>query len=800
MDKENKKLPGDKTNSAAPKKVGAPKSKKTADAKSAKKPAKTSKKDIKPQAPEVRRVAMSKESLREKGSITPPGIHLVDAFSRLKTSRTQREAPAVTRLPAGGIQTPKAAPKPPIAATKPAQAAPSAAASAPAAPPPKQISPARPAAVAPPAAKPSPPVKQSPARPAPATPAKPQVQTPPATPKTAAPAPTRPKSTPPSATVHSKGAVPAATEHALKTFKVSTQITVRELAEKMEVKVNDVIKKLMSMGVFATINQRLEPEAASLAAHDFGFEIQIAPMEMEEELALKAAVDKPEQLKPRPPVVTIMGHVDHGKTSLLDAIRSARVAEREAGGITQHIGAYQVRIPKGEITFLDTPGHEAFTAMRARGAKVTDVVVLVVSAADGVMPQTVEAIDHAKAAGVSIVVAVNKIDLPTAQPQKIRQELTAHGLQPEEWGGKTIFVDVSAKKRLHLDKLLEMLLLQSEVMELKANPDRPGIGIILEARLDPRRGPLATLLVQNGTVKVGQSFVAGLSYGKVKALVNDKSERILLAGPSTPVELLGISGELPQAGDTFNIVQGERQAREIAEKRRLIHREEAFAHKKHVSLVGLKSEIEKGAKDLNIILKADVQGSVQAIQDLLGKLTTPEISIRMLHAGVGNASESDVLLAGASNAIIVLFHVGIEPRAQEVADRAGVEVRRYEIIYEIQADVKAAMEGLLEPEIVEIVSGRAEVRQVFSTRAAKVAGCYIREGKIARGGTVRLTRAGQVVGEAKVESLKRFKDDVSEVEKGLECGIVLSFKDFQVGDLVELVVKEKHTRRLESAS
>ena len=451
---------------------------------------------------------------------------------------------------------------------------------------------------------------------------------------------------------------------ALKKIQVSSMITVRELSEKMEVKTNDVIKKLMSLGIFATINQRLETEAAQVVASDFGFELEVVAMYKEEELAVKKIdTDDPAKLKSRSPVITIMGHVDHGKTSLLDAIRESHVAEGESGGITQHIGAYKVKVDKGEVVFLDTPGHEAFTAMRARGAKVTDIVILVVSATDGIMPQTLEAVDHAKAAGVPIVVAVNKIDLPGANPQKIRQDLSGIGLQPEEWGGKTIFVDVSAKKRLNLDKLLESLLLQAEILELKANPDRLAYGTVLEAKMDPKRGSVATVLVQSGTLHSGDAFVAGLSYGKIKALVDDMGKKIELAGPSTPVEILGLTGN-PQAGDAITVVETEKAARDIAEKRRLIHREQTMAHQKHMTLVGLRSALTTGsskAKDLNIVLKADMQGSLQALRDSLENLATTECRVRVIHGAIGNASESDVLLATASDAVVMMFHADAEP-------------------------------------------------------------------------------------------------------------------------------------------
>ena len=590
---------------------------------------------------------------------------------------------------------------------------------------------------------------------------------------------------------------------ALKKIQVSSMITVRELSEKMEVKTNDVIKKLMSLGIFATINQRLETEAAQVVASDFGYEIEVVAMYKEEELAVKKDVNEdPAKLKSRSPVITIMGHVDHGKTSLLDAIRSSNVAEGESGGITQHIGAYKVKVEKGEIVFLDTPGHEAFTAMRARGAKVTDIVILVVSATDGVMPQTLEAIDHAKAAGVPIVVAVNKIDLPGANPQKIRQDLSQHGLQPEDWGGKTIFVDVSAKKGLNLDKLLESLLLQAEILELKANPDRLAYGTVLEAKMDPKRGSVATVLVQAGTLHSGDAFVAGLAYGKIKALVDDMGKKIEVAGPATPVEILGLTGS-PQAGDAFTVVDNEKAARDIAEKRRLIHREQMLAHQKHMTLVGLRSALDSGvskAKDLNIVLKADTQGSLQALRDSLESLATTECRVRVIHGAIGNASESDVLLASASDAVVLMFHSDADARAKEIAEHDGVEIRSYEIIYDLIEDVKAALEGLLAPEVVDVIVGKGEVKATFAVKGGNIAGTAIRDGKVTRGGFMRVMRDGEKVHEGKVATLKHFKDDVKEMEKGQECGIGIDgFGGFKVGDLLEFFVKETRTRRLSSS-
>jgi len=586
----------------------------------------------------------------------------------------------------------------------------------------------------------------------------------------------------------------------LKKIQVSSMITVRELSEKMEVKTNDVIKKLMSLGIFATINQRLDTEAAQVVAADFGFEIEVVAMYKEEELAVVTKEkEDPAKLKSRSPVVTIMGHVDHGKTSLLDAIRSANVAGGESGGITQHIGAYKVKVDKGQVVFLDTPGHEAFTAMRARGAKVTDLVILVVSATDGIMPQTLEAIDHAKAASVPIIVAVNKIDLPGANPQKIRQDLANHGLQAEEWGGKTMFVDVSAKKRLNLDKLLEAVLLQAEILELKANPDRLAYGTVLEAKMDPKRGSVATVLVQAGTLKSGDAFVAGLAHGKIKALVDDQGQKLDAAAPSTPVEILGLTGN-PQAGDAFTVVENEKAARDIAEKRRLIHREQMMAHQKHMTLVGLRSALTTGsskAKDLNIVLKADTQGSLQALRDSLEGMATTECRVRVIHGAIGNASESDVLLASASDAVVLMFHADAESRAEEVAAHEGVEIRRYEIIYELIEDVKAALEGLLAPEVVDVVVGKGEVKALFAVKGGAVAGSAVRDGKVTRGSLIRVLRNGAMVHEGKVTTLKHFKDDVKEIEKGQECGIgIETFHDFKVGDLLEFYVKETRTRRL----
>jgi translation initiation factor IF-2 len=493
-----------------------------------------------------------------------------------------------------------------------------------------------------------------------------------------------------------------------------------------------------------------------------------------------------------------MGHVDHGKTTLLDAFRESNVVDTEAGQITQHIGAYMVTTPRGRITILDTPGHEAFTAMRAHGVKVTDIVILVVSAVDGVMPQTLEAVNHAKAASVPIIVAINKMDLPTANPQEIKQRLANIGLNPEDWGGSTAMVEVSAKKRMNLDKLLEIVSIQAEMMELKANPDTLGTGVVIESRLDSQKGIVATVIAENGIIKVGDPFVVGTSHGKVRALVNDRGERLEKIGPSEPAELLGISGELPHAGDVFKIYETEKEARRVAEKRKLHRREESLIHQKHVSLLSLKSQVDqKLLKNLNVVLKTDVFGSLQAIKDSLEKLSNQEVAIRILHSGVGNVTESDVLLAKASDAVIFGFHVDADSKVKEEGKSAGVEIRTYQIIYDLIEDVKAGMSGLLEPEIVETVTGRAEIQQIFDLSSGKVAGSLVKEGTMLRNQPIRILRGKDVAGTGKISGLKSFKEDVKEVEKGLECGILIDgFRDYRVGDIVEAITREERIRRI----
>ena len=580
-------------------------------------------------------------------------------------------------------------------------------------------------------------------------------------------------------------------------IKVSDVIQVGELAKRMGIKAGEVIKKLFGLGIMATINQSVDIDAATLIAQDFGYEVERVGMEIVEEM-LEETADIAENKVLRPPVVTVMGHVDHGKTSLLDAIKQTDVAAGEAGGITQHIGAYHVKLDKGDLVFLDTPGHEAFTAMRARGAQVTDFVVLVVAADDGVMPQTVEAINHAKAANVPIIVAVNKIDKPGANPDKVKQSLSEHGLQPEGWGGDTIFVNVSAKQRTGIKELLEMIILQAEVMQLKANPDKFAKGTIIEARLDKGRGPVATVLVQEGTLKVGDPFVAGGHYGRVRAMLDDKGAKVLEAGPSMPVEVQGLPG-VPQAGERFVVVSDEKKAKEIGTYRQMKQRETELSKSSKVSLEDLYNKIKDGeVKELGIIIKADVHGSVEALTESLQKLSTDAIKLKVLHGSVGAITETDVLLAAASNAIIIGFHVRPDVKVQALADEEGVDVRLYSIIYEVTEDVKKAMEGLLAPTIKEVVLGRAEIREIFSVpKIGNIGGCFVTDGKITRGSMIRLIRDGIVIHDGKLASLRRFKDDVKEVQSGYECGIgIENYNDIKTGDVIEAYIHEKIAAKL----
>ncbi|GAW94303.1 translation initiation factor IF-2 [Calderihabitans maritimus] len=583
---------------------------------------------------------------------------------------------------------------------------------------------------------------------------------------------------------------------AIKKIEIGETVVVQDLAQKMGKKVSEVIKQLMNLGVLATINQEIDAETATLVAAEFGIEVKVKDTKPVTEL--EDIPDDPELLKERPPVVTVMGHVDHGKTSLLDAIRQTNVTATEAGGITQHIGAYQVDVDGKKITFLDTPGHEAFTAMRARGAQITDIAVLVVAADDGVMPQTVEAINHAKAANVPIIVAINKIDKPNANPERVKQELTEHGLIPEEWGGDTICVNVSALKREGIDNLLEMILLVAEMAELKANPDRPARGVVIEAELDKGRGPVATMLVQKGTLKVGDYLVAGLTHGRVRAMMDHRGQRIKKAGPSVPVEVLGMS-DVPEPGDIFQVVEDEKLARQIAENRKAEKREEELHKTARASLDELMKQMKDAqAKELNIIIKADVHGSVEALRQALEQVGTEEVRINIIHGGVGAITETDVMLAAASNAIIIGFNVRPDANARKAAEKEKIDVRLYRVIYEVIDDIKAAMSGLLEPEIKEVFLGRAEVRATFKVpKVGVVAGCYVTEGRVTNNANVRIIRDGVVVHEGKVASLRRFKDDVREVSQGYECGMGIErFNDIKEGDVIEAYTFEKVERQL----
>ena len=585
-----------------------------------------------------------------------------------------------------------------------------------------------------------------------------------------------------------------------KSVKLTPGMTVKEFAEVIGQRPADIVRKLMDMGQMLTFNQPMHVEAASMIAEEAGVKVEVAIEKGGEDLLEDITQVQGEvRLEPRPPVVTIMGHVDHGKTSLLDAIRETKVAEGEAGGITQHIGAYTVTVHGKQVTFLDTPGHEAFTAMRARGAKVTDIVILVVAADDGVMPQTVEAIHHAKAAGVPLIVAMNKIDKPAANPDRVRNSLSEHGLISEAWGGDTIMVEVSAKQKTGLDQLLEMILLQAEVLELKADPHQLAKGAVVEAKLELGRGPVATVLVQSGTLHVGDAFVVGAFSGKVRALIGYTGAKVQQAGPSVPVEVIGLPG-VPSAGDVFQAVKDERIAREIAEDRARKQRAAELAGAGKVSLDDLFAKIQEGSvKELSLVIKADVQGSSEALATAVEKLPTDVVKLRVIHNGVGGITESDVLLAAASNAIIIGFNIRPEPKASDLAEKEHVDVRLYTIIYDALNDIKAAMEGLLEPTLKERVLGRAEVRQVFTvSKAGTIAGCYVIDGTITRASAgVRVIRDNVVVYQGKLGSLRRFKDDVREVQQGYECGIgVENFSDIKTGDVIEAYAIEKIATKL----
>jgi translation initiation factor IF-2 len=584
-------------------------------------------------------------------------------------------------------------------------------------------------------------------------------------------------------------------EEEFKTINIPESLTISELATYIHKSPSELLKVLLQNGRMCTINTFYDQDILDTLGLHYNIEFKVVTPEEE---ILKEEEEDESQMVPRPPIITIMGHVDHGKTLLLDAIRTSNVVSTEAGGITQHIGAYKVKLDKGEVVFLDTPGHEAFTAMRARGASITDIVVLVVAADDGVMPQTVEAINHAKAANVPIIVAINKIDLPNININRVKQQLSEYDLIPEEWGGKTIFVEVSAKKQIGLDNLLEMLLLEAEMLELKANPNQRARGTVIEAHLDKAKGHVATFLVQKGTLKIGDPFVVGQYYGRVRCMFNDTGARIKSAPPSTPVEVLGLSG-IPLAGDVFFVTENEKQARQTSFKRQEVQKKRESIETRKITLENLFDHIKEGEiKELNIILKADVQGSAEAIRDSLFKLETEKVKIKIIHQATGGINESDVILATASNAIIIGFNVRPNSNASKMAQEQGIDIRTYRVIYDITSDIKKALEGLLEPEYKENIIGRVEVRQLFKTsKVGVIAGSYVMEGKVIRGANLRVIREGTVVFEGKLFSLRRFKEDVAEVTSGFECGIKIeNYNDVKVGDILEVYTLEKVAPKL----
>ncbi|MBW2609280.1 MAG: translation initiation factor IF-2 [Deltaproteobacteria bacterium] len=574
-------------------------------------------------------------------------------------------------------------------------------------------------------------------------------------------------------------------------IKVQEEVTVAELAKAMSVKAVELIRKLLSLGVRANINQAIDFETASVVSDDFGYELELDLLEVES--ILKEVEDKPEDLKPRPPVVTIMGHVDHGKTSLLDYIRESNIIGGESGGITQHIGAYYVKGKGGDIVFLDTPGHEAFTAMRARGAKVTDIIVLVVAADDGVMPQTKEAVNHARAANIPIIVAINKIDKPEANPEKVTRELAELELAPEEWGGDTIFGKISAKTGEGVNELMELILLQAAMLELKASPDKSARGTIIEAKLDKSKGSVATVLIKSGTLKKSDYFICGETYGRVRAMLNNRGKKMQSASPSVPVEIYGIS-EVPMAGDEFIVVKDEKSARQLVEHRKAKMKEKEMSRQGIVSLDDLFQKIKEGEiKELNIVLKTDVRGSLEALSEALNKLSTEEVKLRMIHSSTGAITETDVMLASASSAIVIGFNVRANPRVIRIAEKEKVDIRYYDVIYNVLEDIRLAMTGLLEPTYKENIIGRADIKEIFSVpKVGAVAGCYVTDGYIERNAKVRLLRDEVVVFDGKMASLRRFKDDVKEVQSGYECGIGLeNFQDIKPGDVFEVYQLEE---------
>ena len=579
-------------------------------------------------------------------------------------------------------------------------------------------------------------------------------------------------------------------------IEIPETITVKDFAAEMKKTTAEVIKKLLGYGIMATINQEIDFDTAFLIAGEFGITAKKKEVVTEEDILFDESEDKAEELQTRPPVVVVMGHVDHGKTSLLDAIRKTNVIEGEAGGITQAIGAYQVKVNDRLITFLDTPGHEAFTAMRARGAQITDIAILVVAANDGVKPQTIEAINHAKSAGIPIIVAINKIDLPDANVEKVKQELMAYDLVPEEWGGDTIFVPISAKKHENIDQLLEMVLLEADVLELKANPHKQAKGAVIEARLDKSKGAIATMLVQRGTLDVGDTIVVGSSIGRIRAMRDDKGKSVKAAGPSTPVEIMGLT-EVPEAGDTFYEVKNEKVAKHLIERRKRQAREKAINQVNKVTLDNLFSQMEEGKlKVLNLIVKADVQGSVEAVKQSLEKLANEEVKVKVIHAAAGAVNQSDVTLAKVSNAIIIAFNVRPDNLAKEMAEKEEVEIKQYSVIYQAIDDVESAMKGMLEPKYEEKVIGNVEVRQTFRiSNVGTIAGGFVTSGKVERNAGVRVIRDNVVIHDGKLATLKRFKDDVKEVSKGFECGMQIeNYNDIKEGDIIEVYIMEEIKR------
>lgn len=691
-------------------------------------------------------------------------------------------AKAPASAPATGASTVAAAPATPAKAPAPVPAT-----GAPAVKPAPPVAPVKPA---PPAAtvKPATPVQPAPAKPPTLAPAAPASAS---APRPAVPVPA---SAPPVSAAPPPAPAPLPPLPPRRSFIYSGPVTLAELAKTMDVRASDIIRELLQDKQMITLNQRVGLEVIRVIADKFDFDVQ--ERAAKDPLANVRGKAIEANLVPRAPIVTIMGHVDHGKTSLLDAIRKTNVTAGEAGGITQHISAFRVSLPgRGDVVFLDTPGHEAFTALRARGAKVTDVVVLVVAGDDGVMPQTIEAIDHAKAAGVPIVVAINKMDKPSANPMRVKQELTAHGLQAEDWGGKTIMVEVSALKQTGLDKLLEMLLLEAELLELKADPTGPAEGTVLEARMHKSRGPVATVLIQHGTLRVGDIVTCGSASGRVRMMLDDRGGSLKEAGPAVPVELLGLS-QVTEAGATLHVVADEWTAREATERHRAMETEKR-AMRRHITLQDVSQSVMAGeAKELRIIVKADVQGSLEALSASVGRLANAQVKLAVIHQGVGPVNASDIALAAASDAIIIGFHVQIEPQAEPLARQESVEVRTYDIIYNAIDELKKAMEGLLAPKIEEVALGKIEVRTTFRTPRGPVAGCFVTTGKAVRGEKLRVIRGGQVTHEGTLTSLRRFKEDVREVATGYECGISLDgFSDFQPGDIIEMftqnLVQEK---------